>query len=156
MQKVFLAMNALPWERLTIQDGPPQPDGTVKKVTAHGDYFNAGFLPVYWSEEAAQKANPGAKIQEAGVGDEWATRPAPPGNVQTPQGDQFDFTGLEGKDLVAKVKETEEILKAKGMESVGDAIRGFVLGKASKKKIPDEKLRSYLMALHKVLDTKPG
>jgi hypothetical protein len=156
MQKVYMALRAFPWEKLTVQDGPPNPDGTKKVVTAHGDFLNAGFLPVYWTEEAAKAANPDTEIKEAGVGDEWAKRPNPPGNVNTPQGDQFDFIGLEGKDLVAKVKETEEILKAKGMESVGDAIRGFVLGKASKKKIPDEKLRSYLMALHKVLDTKPG
>lgn len=159
MQKIFLAMRALPWEKLTIQDGPANPDGTKKVVTAHGDHNNAGFLPVYWDEEAAKAANPGSEVKEAAVGDDWAHRPPLPKNGKhPPQGDQkrLEFEGLDKKGLLSKITEFEKDLGEKGMDSIVKAVRGFVLGSKPLSKAGKDKLQNYVTALSKVSETRPS
>jgi hypothetical protein len=69
-KKVYVAMNALPWNSLDVAIGRT-PEGQVHTVKAAGDDRNAGFLPIYWSREAAEAANPGSAITEAMVADSW-------------------------------------------------------------------------------------
>jgi hypothetical protein len=82
-KKVYVAMRALPWERLNIALGKNPETGEVHSINANGDDKHAGFLPVYWDEEAAKQENPNAQIQEGMVGDDWG-KP----ELEKAQGDQ--------------------------------------------------------------------
>jgi hypothetical protein len=67
--KVYVSMNALPWEQFTVN--VPGPDGQPQNVRAESNSVNAGFLPIFWTKEAAEAAFPGHPISEADVADDW-------------------------------------------------------------------------------------
>jgi hypothetical protein len=69
---VYIAMRALPWDRLNVAlPAPPDANGNQPSVTAKGDDKRAGFLPIYWSQEAAEADNPGVQIQVGTVDGSW-------------------------------------------------------------------------------------
>lgn len=69
--KVYVCLNALPWEefKLTIQD--PTDATKTTQIQAHSSATNAGFLPLFWSEEQAKATFPGHAVQVADVADDW-------------------------------------------------------------------------------------
>ena len=85
-KKVYVAMKALPWNSLDVAIGKT-PEGKVHTVKAAGDDRNAGFLPIYWSREAAETANPGSSITEAMVANSWGLTPAPVVEAAPPAAD---------------------------------------------------------------------
>jgi len=88
--RVYVAIHAVPWENyhLTI-DGIPD-----KRISGKSDDRTAGFLPIFWTKEAAEEAFPGATISEADVSEDWHPRFAPVhGTVSS--GDSADGITLE-------------------------------------------------------------
>lgn len=154
-KKLYIAMRPVPWERLNMLTGEVDENGEKKVVTGKGDHFTAGFLPIYWSKEAAEQANPGAQIQEGEVADEWWERPPAP----NPQGDQVkekvvmfgeeDIDALDKKSLIKLVKKAEDEFASRELGNLVPAIRGAVLGDKGPAKANKNKLKSYVAALHK-------
>jgi len=168
-QKVWLVMRAFPWEKLNVKTGEKDDEGNDKQVSAGGNHYMAGFIPVYWDEPAAREAHPDAQIQEGTVGDAWAKRPAAPSvapgmgpgplELDVPQGDQgpkpWDFSDLDKDALVAKVTEFEEALTERGMENFIVTVKQFVLkGKKPGKRTSKEDLLSYASALYKIMELR--
>lgn len=69
--KIYIVMNALPWESFTVNLPDPQNEGQVIPVRAESNANRAGFLPVFWSVEEAERTFPGFGIQQAEVDDNW-------------------------------------------------------------------------------------
>jgi len=69
--KIYISMNALPWESFTMTLPDPQNDGNLVQVKAASNASRAGFLPLFWSAEEAEKTFPGYPIQQAEVPDDW-------------------------------------------------------------------------------------
>lgn len=70
--KIYVAMNALPWEKFTIAvPDPTKDDGSLVQVKAASSPTRAGFLPIFWRKEDALKAFPDATVAEAEVPDDW-------------------------------------------------------------------------------------
>ena len=67
--KVVVALDALPWEAFKI--GVTNAEGEQGHVQARSTASMAGFLPIYWSEEAGKAARPNAQFQEIEVADDW-------------------------------------------------------------------------------------
>lgn len=63
--KIYVAMNAVPWERFSVT--------TEDKITisAQSNEEQAGFLPIFWSREQAERHYPGVDVSEAEVSDDW-------------------------------------------------------------------------------------
>jgi len=67
--KIYISMNALPWEEfsMNVQDS----DGKIQKIQASSTATRAGFLPIFWTKEEAEKTFPGFALQEGEVPDDW-------------------------------------------------------------------------------------
>ncbi len=67
--RVYVLMHPLPWEQfhMTVTDA----EGNPVKVSAKSDATSAGFLPIFWNKEDAERLFPGVTIQEAEVDDNW-------------------------------------------------------------------------------------
>ena len=72
--KIYVALEALPWESFTVE--AVDAEGVQSIVTAHSTDTLAGYLPVFWSEEAAKTVFPNAQIQEVEIADDWHPRSA--------------------------------------------------------------------------------
>lgn len=66
--KIYVVLNALPWEEFTIT---VTDNNESKIVRAASNEKCAGFMPIYWSEEAAREAFPSCQITSADVADDW-------------------------------------------------------------------------------------
>jgi hypothetical protein len=145
-KKVYVALRALPWERLNIAIGTNPKTGKVHTITANGDDNHAGFLPVYWDEETARKENPNAQIQPAEVGDDWG-KP----ELEKAQGDQGlmlfgkNVEGMEKKELIDLAKLAEDKLP---IQLVMLARERALKGKAPTSRFGAKKLKTYLSELH--------
>ena len=62
--QVFIALQAVPWEDVQIQTQ----QGAVR---LNSDMGKAGYMPLFWSEEAAREAYPNAQISAGQVPDDW-------------------------------------------------------------------------------------
>lgn len=69
--KIYISMNALPWEEFSISVPDPKEQGKTMQVRAASTATRAGFLPIFWSAEEAQRTFPGYPIQEGEVPDDW-------------------------------------------------------------------------------------
>jgi hypothetical protein len=69
--KIYISMNALPWEEFSMTVPDPQNPGQVQKIQAHSNASRAGFLPIFWTKEEAEKTFPGFAIQEGEVPEDW-------------------------------------------------------------------------------------
>ena len=67
--KVYVALKALPWESFKIE--ATGADGQKGTVQAKSSAVMAGYLPVFWSEEAANTVLPNASFQELELEDDW-------------------------------------------------------------------------------------
>jgi hypothetical protein len=149
-KKVYVALRALPWARLNVAIGKT-PDGKVHTVQASGDDNNAGFLPVYWSKEAAEAANPGSEIQEGVVAEDW-------GKGNKPQGEQgFLFFGedtekMSKKQLVDLARVAEDRINLNLVVMARERALG---GKAPSARFGEDKLRNYLTELRQASQTQP-
>ena len=100
--KIYISMNALPWEHFTMTVPDPQNEGQTMQVKAASNGARAGFLPLFWSAEEAERTFPGFPIQQAEVPDDWnpwlnariASLPAIiPAEVESPE--VIDVTPVE-------------------------------------------------------------
>ena len=62
--KVYVAMQAVPWEDVQIQI-------EERTIQMNSDTVKAGYMPLFWSEEAARTAHPNAEIVSGDVPDDW-------------------------------------------------------------------------------------
>lgn len=69
--KIYISMNALPWESFSVSVPNPNQAEQNMQVTAASDAVRAGFLPIFWSADDAQKVFPDCGVQEAEVPDDW-------------------------------------------------------------------------------------
>jgi hypothetical protein len=68
--KVYAVFNAIPWEHFSVSVPNPNTD-EISRVHAASNATHAGFLPLFWSKEDAEKAFPDYPVQEAEVSDDW-------------------------------------------------------------------------------------
>lgn len=146
-KKIYIAMNAIPWESLAVAIGKT-PEGEIHSVKASGDEENAGFLAVYWTREAAERAHPDIEIKEGEVGDNWAVS-----NV--PQGDQdmlilgHDIEAMEKGEMLTLAKSTEDKL---GLTVVAMARARVLKGKPPTARLGAKKIKAYLTELHTAVE----
>ena len=65
--KIYAVLFATPWEKFFVET----PEGSIQ---AHSSDTFAGFIPLYFSREAAESAFPGQQIQELDVEEGWHPR----------------------------------------------------------------------------------
>jgi hypothetical protein len=144
--KVYVAMRALPWEKFSIITGEAGPDGQKPAVSAKGDHRNAGFLPVYWTEDAAKEANPGAEIQPAMVPADWHVRPAQPLGDQKRLSIRGDLRAVKDKEILYGLAvKAEEHFTSHFPE--GDLLplrEAHLDGKGPTKRMAAKRLRAYI------------
>jgi hypothetical protein len=138
-KKVYIVLRAMPWHNLNVAIGQDE-DGNTHTVAAAGDDNNAGFLPVYWSEEAAREAYPDAQIKAGEVGDSWGQQEAPQGA----QSMTLDMDSLDRPALLALAKDTEKTLTEDAVQVARDAV---LKGKAPTARLGKRKLRGYIACL---------
>lgn len=68
---IYVCLNALPWEEFKITIPDPTDASKTVQIQANSSAINAGFLPLFWSEEQAKATFPGHVIQVAEVPDDW-------------------------------------------------------------------------------------
>jgi hypothetical protein len=69
--KIYVALHATPWEKFSIAFQDPEHPEKTHTVKASSNDVQAGFLPLFWRKEDAEKAFPDVEIQEAEVNDNW-------------------------------------------------------------------------------------
>jgi hypothetical protein len=76
--KAYMPMSAFPWEHFRVRvSGEGE---TAIYVSGKCDDRNAGFIPLYWTQEAAEAAHPGKPAHEIEIASDWNTS----GNEQEP------------------------------------------------------------------------
>lgn len=144
-KKVYVALRALPWERLNVAIGKDT-EGKIHTVQAASDEQHAGFLPVYWSEEAARKENPHAEIQIGEVSDTWGDPEE--GKPLGAQGLVLfgqSVDDLDRKGLVDLARTAEDKLSLRMVLMARERILG---GKEPTTRFGEDRLRKYLTELH--------
>ena len=69
--KIYVSMNALPWEEFVVTAPDPRDASQNIQVKASSNASRAGFIPLFWSAEEAEATFPGLPVQEVEVSDDW-------------------------------------------------------------------------------------
>ena len=69
--KIYVSMNPLPWESFTMNIPNPTDSNEPLTIQAHSSATRAGFLPIFWTQEEAEKTFPDVPCQAAEVPDDW-------------------------------------------------------------------------------------
>ena len=69
--KIYVSMNPLPWEQFSMNIPNTDGSGEPLLIKAHSSATRAGFLPIFWTQEEAEKTFPDVPWQAAEVADDW-------------------------------------------------------------------------------------
>lgn len=69
--KIYVSMNPMPWEKFSMQIQNPADPKEPLTVQARSSATRAGFLPIFWTQEEAERTFPGVTWQAAEVSDDW-------------------------------------------------------------------------------------